>query len=85
MKTICVEASKKYDVIIDRGILSNAGELSVIAETKLPTGEYSAHADNFAEVRFLSKSDFDLKGKLVKVRPVSHKDGIIYAEEIVCL
>ena len=66
-------------------LISNAGELSVIAETKLPTGEYSAHADNFAEVRFLSKSDFDLKGKLVKVRPVSHKDGIIYAEEIVCL
>ena len=56
--------------------------LSVIAETRLPTGEYSSHADNFAEIIFKPKADGDLRGEFVKVIPVSHKNGIIYAEEI---
>lgn len=64
-------------------IVSRALTLSVIAETLICPGEYSAHADNFAEVRFLSKSKIDAKGEMVKVRPVSHKDGIIFAEEII--
>jgi threonylcarbamoyladenosine tRNA methylthiotransferase MtaB len=56
--------------------------LSVIAETLLDGGRYSSHADNFAEIIFTPKSERDLRGEFVKVVPVSHKDGIIYAEEI---
>ncbi len=56
--------------------------LSVIAETLLDDGEYSSHADNFAEIIFTPKSDRDLRGEFVRVVPVSHKNGIIYAEEI---
>jgi len=62
--------------------VSRAAPLSVIAETELSVGEYSAHADNFAEVRFKPSSARDLKGELVTARPVSHKDGVIFAEEI---
>ena len=57
-------------------------EMSVIAETNLQDGCYSSHADNFAEIIFKPKSERDLRGEFVKVVPVSHKDGIIYAEEI---
>ena len=56
--------------------------LSVIAETLLDDGAYSSHADNFAEIIFKPKSERDLRGEFVKVVPVSHKDGIIYAEEV---
>ena len=65
------------------GIISRSTVLSVIAETEIAPGEYSAHADNFAEVRFSSKAKRDVKGEMIKVRPVSHKDGIIFAEEII--
>ncbi|MBQ7333541.1 MAG: tRNA (N(6)-L-threonylcarbamoyladenosine(37)-C(2))-methylthiotransferase MtaB [Clostridia bacterium] len=63
-------------------LLEKAEPLSVIAETKLKDGSYSSHADNFAEIIFKPKADGDLRGEFVKVIPVSHKNGIIYAEEI---
>ncbi len=63
-------------------IVAKGEPMSVIAETLLDCGMYSAHADNFAEVRFSAKSGHDLRGEFVKVTPVSHKNGIIYAEEI---
>ena len=56
--------------------------ISVIAETLLDSGDYSSHADNFAEIIFKPKTNADLRGKIIKVIPVSHKNGIIYAEEI---
>lgn len=63
-------------------MVSLASSLSVIAETALPDGSYSSHADNFAEIIFKPKTERDLRGEFVKVIPVSHKNGIIYAEEI---
>lgn len=57
-------------------------ELSVIAETLLDDGAYASHADNFAEIIFKPKTERDLRGKFVRVVPVSHKNGIIYAEEV---
>ena len=54
--------------------------LSVILETY--DGEaYAAHADNFAEVRVESECP-NLSGEMVKVAPVSHKNGIITARLI---
>lgn len=63
-------------------MVARGGELSVIAETLLPDGRYSSHADNFAEIIFKPKTERDLRGEFVKVVPVSHKDGVIFAEEI---
>ena len=63
-------------------IFKRADTLSVVAEILLEDGLYSSHAENFAEIIFKPKSDSDLRGKLVKVRPVSLKDGKIYGEEI---
>ncbi len=56
--------------------------LSVIAETKLEDGSYSAHADNFAEIIFRTSRTLDLRGEFVSVMPLSHKDGVIFAEEL---
>ena len=64
------------------GLVKEGRELSVVAEMRLSEGLYTSHADNFAEIIFKPKSDRDLRGGFVKVIPVSHKDGIIYAEEI---
>ena len=63
-------------------MVENGKELSVIAETLLPDGRYSSHADNFAEIIFKPKAERDLRGEFVKVVPVSHKDGVIFAKEI---
>ena len=61
-------------------IVSLGKPLSVIAETR-DGRKYTAHSDTFIEVRFDSPSDF-LHGEMLFVRPVSHKDGIVYAEII---
>ena len=60
------------------GILQSGDVLSVIAETK--TGElWSAHSDTYVEVNFPSQCD-SLGGEMLNVRPVSHKNGIMYCE-----
>lgn len=41
-------------------------------------GVYTAHSDSYIEVRV--KSDADLSGKLISVKPLYHKDGVIYGE-----
>lgn len=63
-------------------ILKSGASLSVIAETRSPDGTYTAHADNFVEVRFETENDRNLQGELIKVLPVSHKNGIIYAKQM---
>ena len=67
----------RLEKIIERG-----EKISVIAETLLEDGLYSSHADNFAEIIFKPKFSRDLRGKLVTVLPMSHKNGVIYAEEV---
>ena len=61
-----------------REIVEGGDALSIILETYDGEG-YTAHADNFAEVRVAS-DDANLGGKMVKAIPVSHKDGIITAK-----
>ena len=63
-------------------IVDGGEPLSVIAETHRKDGTVSAHSDTYVEVSFKSPSPCDLSGELVTVRPVSHKDGIVYAEFI---
>ena len=61
------------------GILSQIvakGEvLSCILET-YSSGSYSAHSDGFVEVEV--EAEAGLEGKMVKVLPVSQKNGIVY-------
>ncbi len=55
-----------------------AGEpLSVILETH-DGAVYSAHSEGFVEV--CVKAPSGMQGELVRVVPVSHKDGVLYAE-----
>ena len=63
---------------VRREIVERGDALSIILETYDGEG-YTAHADNFAEVRVAS-DDANLGGKMVKAIPVSHKDGIITAK-----
>ena len=43
------------------------------------SGEYyTAHSDTFAEIRAMS--DTDVRGKLLMVEPICHKDGVIYGK-----
>ena len=66
------------DTVLD-GIVDTGDALSIILETY--DGEfYTAHSDGFAEVKV--KARCGLSGELVKVAPVSHKDGIILAKLI---
>ena len=59
-------------------IVERGEPLSLILEVYDGRG-YTAHADNFAEVR-VESDNADLGGKMVKAIPVSHKGGIITAK-----
>jgi threonylcarbamoyladenosine tRNA methylthiotransferase MtaB len=61
------------------GIVEEGRPLSVVLETYDGEG-YSAHSDSFVEV-YVTGSD-GLKGEIVKITPVSHKDGIIIGKLI---
>lgn len=68
------------DEVLDR-IVARTEPLSVILESY--DGKfYSAHSDTFAEVRV--EADEGRSGEMVKVIPVSHKDGIITAKMHIC-
>jgi threonylcarbamoyladenosine tRNA methylthiotransferase MtaB len=71
------ECNRVRDEILS-DIVNKGESLSVIAETYDGVG-YLSHSDTFVEVYF--KSDCkNLQGEMLSVRPVSHKDGVIYAE-----
>ena len=56
----------------------NRGEpLSSVLETK-KRGVWFGHADNFAEVALCGSADERLHGAAVALKPLYHKDGIIY-------
>ena len=69
------------DKVLDR-ITRDALPLSVIAETLSADGFYSAHSDTYIEVVFAANGKMNLHGEMVDVIPVSHKNGILYAEII---
>lgn len=56
--------------------------LDVIVETKNEDGAYTAHSDSYVEVIIESPKCDNLQGERIKVRPVSHKCGAVYAEII---
>ena len=57
-------------------IVKSGKPLSAIAETYTADGYYTAHSDSYVEIKFKSERS-DLTGKVVKVIPVSHKNGIV--------
>ena len=62
-------------------IIENGSPLSVVLETY--DGEkYSAHSDSFVEVTVVGPDG--LRGEIVEVIPVSHKNGIIIGKPINC-
>ena len=67
------------DVILSRAVAS-AEELFAICESKSRDGYYTAHSDNYIEIKFKHDLGCELIGEEVKVAPVSHKDGILYCE-----
>ena len=60
------------------GVVNNGTPLSCIAETRDENGVYTGHSDSYIEVRF--EGDFGISGEIVKIAPISHKDGIIYGK-----
>ncbi len=76
--TLIAECKRVRDEILD-SVVNRGQPLSCIVESK--RGEYyTAHSDSYIEV--MVKSEKRLTGKLVSVKPVSHKDGVIYGEII---
>lgn len=58
-------------------IVARGQTLSAILEVREADG-YTAHADTFVEVKVLTDL-VDLHGEIREVRPLYHKDGIVYA------
>ncbi len=71
------EKNSVRDSLLSELVLSRE-TLSAIAETRDHYGYYTAHSDTYVEIKF--KSDENLVGEMVSLVPVSHKDGIVYAE-----
>ncbi len=68
------------DEILD-GYIKAGKPLSVVMERAGEDGMYSAHSDSFLEVKVrVLGVDSDLHGEIVDVMPVSHSNGVIYAE-----
>lgn len=67
------------DEILEEVIRSSA-TLSCLVET-LENGIYTGHTPSYIEVNIKAESDgCDLRGKMVKVRPVSQKSGVLCCE-----
>ncbi len=66
------------DTVLER-IVKRQKPLPVILENKL-LGFYTAHSDSFVEVRV--ESELDITGQARLVKPLYHKDGIVYGEII---
>lgn len=60
-------------------IVSSAAPLSCILETA-SAGEFTAHSDSYVEVKV--KSEIHSSGDVVLVKPIKHKNGVIYGEII---
>ena len=66
------------ELVLD-GITERGDTLSVILET-YDSLYYTAHSEGFAEVKV--EAPEGLQGEMVLVKPVSHKDGVIYGKLI---
>ena len=70
------ESHRVRDEVLER-IVGTRDSLRCILET-YSDGAYTAHSDEFCEVRV--NAPLGMEGEVVMVHPVSHKDGVIYAE-----
>ena len=74
---LILKCERVRDEILD-GVLNSGKILTVIAEER-EGNTYLSHSDEFIEVSFNSSRE-DLQGKIIKVRPSSHKGGVMYSE-----
>lgn len=66
------------DLVLER-VVNEGRPLSCVLETE-KNGVYTGHSDSFIEVAVSAEGN--LKGEVVCISPVSHKDGIIIGELI---
>lgn len=70
------------DSVLDE-VVRKGEALSAVAETILENGSYTAHSDTYVEMNFKPSDDSRvLCGEIVRVAPVSHKNGIVYGKLI---
>ena len=72
------EKNISRDRVLD-GIVSSAQPMMAVIETEIEGVGYAAHSDTYIEL-VVKTSRTDLRGERVTVKPVSHEDGIVYAE-----
>lgn len=73
---LIAEKNRIRDEILDT-LIGEGAPLSVVVET-VKDGIASAHAENFAELRFPAEGCEH--GEVILVRPLSHADGVIFGE-----
>ena len=73
-RLIAVKNAVRDELLVE--IVKSGEPLSCIVET-LTDGYYTAHADNYVEVRFAA-CEKNLSGELVELTPISHENGILY-------
>ena len=74
-----IEIKNEVRELVLDGITERGDTLSVILET-YDSLYYTAHSEGFAEVKI--EAPEGLQGEMVLVKPVSHKDGVIYGKLI---
>ncbi len=75
---LIAEKNRIRDGILDE-LVSEGSALSVVVET-VKGGVAAAHAENFAEISFAAESC--VQGEICLIRPLSHKDGVIFGKII---
>ena len=58
-------------------IINKKEQISALVETR-EGGYYTAHSPSYLEIKFPDNGEDGLCGKVVKVHPVSQKDGVLY-------
>ena len=61
------------------GVVAKGDILDAIAED-MTDGHYTAHTDTYVECRFRSPEGATLTGEAVRLKPISHKDGVVLCE-----
>ena len=70
------EKNRIRDEILD-ALVRTGDALCVVVET-VKGGKATAHAENFAEITFAAEDA--VQGQIRYVRPLSHKDGVIFGK-----
>lgn len=78
---LIAEKNRVRDTILTE-LVAAGKPLSVIVETLDNDGLYTAHSDSYVEIRFAADGCRDLRGEMLYIAPVSHKNGIVYGKLI---